>query len=152
MAGTTRHHRNPALTGQTRSRQRSMQSGYTGLQSGQTWVKAGSGMQVRTAGLKANDDTEGRQMQDANRRRFWQSCLLGLMLLTLAGNSHSDDSIINRVEALQAGEPWWFLALTCTPGTRSCSSMKPETTNRHGALSRHGRNCCKPSAKSPMKA
>src|SRR5690554_3935987 len=105
MAGTTRHHRNPALTGQTRSRQRSMQSGYTGLQSGQTWVKAGSGMQVRTAGLKANDDTEGRQMQDANRRRFWQSCLLGLMLLALAGNSHSDDSIINRVEALQAGEP-----------------------------------------------
>src|SRR5690554_4617835 len=44
-------------------------------------------------------------MQDANRRRFWQSCLLGLMLLALAGNSHSDDSIINRVEALQAGEP-----------------------------------------------
>src|SRR5690554_7043399 len=82
-----------------------MQSGYTGLQSGQTWVKAGSGMQVRTAGLKANDDTEGRQMQDANRRRFWHSCLLGLMLLALAGNSHSDDSIINRVEALQAGDP-----------------------------------------------
>lgn len=44
-------------------------------------------------------------MQDANRRTFWQHCLLGLMLLALTGKSYSDDSIINRIEALQAGEP-----------------------------------------------
>ncbi|HLV78538.1 MAG TPA: L,D-transpeptidase family protein [Marinobacter sp.] len=44
-------------------------------------------------------------MQDADRRRFWTYSLLGLILLGLTQKASGADRIIERIEALRAGDP-----------------------------------------------